>query len=78
MREANKLGIPVVAHVPQVGRNLRDHVDFVIAYQSSHKDLIGFMPGDIVNDLTASVGDANSHIPETKVFLCNIKRKDRA
>jgi hypothetical protein len=36
------------------------------------------VPGDICNDLTASVGDANSHIPETKVFLCNIKKKDRA
>ena len=34
--------------------------------------------GDIVNDLTASVGDPNSQIPETKVFLCNIKKKERA
>jgi formate dehydrogenase major subunit len=36
------------------------------------------VPGDIANDLTASVGDPNSQIPETKAFLCNIKRKDLA
>ena len=42
-----------------------------------HWGYAGIVPGDICNDLTASVGDANSHIPETKVFLCNIKRKDR-
>jgi formate dehydrogenase major subunit len=42
-----------------------------------HWGYAGIVTGDIVNDLTASVGDANSHIPETKVFLCNIKRKDR-
>jgi hypothetical protein len=36
------------------------------------------VPGDIVNDLTASVGDPNSYIPESKVFLCNLKKKDRA
>ena len=43
-----------------------------------HWGYAGIVPGDIANDLTASVGDANSYIPETKVFLCNIKRKDRA
>jgi hypothetical protein len=31
-------------------------------------------PGDIANDLTASVGDPNSWIPETKVFLCSLKK----
>jgi formate dehydrogenase major subunit len=43
-----------------------------------HWGYAGIVPGDIANDLTASVGDANSQIPETKVFLCNIKKKDRA
>jgi formate dehydrogenase major subunit len=43
-----------------------------------HWGYAGIVPGDIANDLTASVGDANSQIPETKVFLCNIKRKERA
>jgi formate dehydrogenase-N alpha subunit len=43
-----------------------------------HWGYAGMVPGDIVNDLTASVGDPNSYIPESKVFLCNLKRKDRA
>ena len=43
-----------------------------------HWGYAGIVPGDIANDLTASVGDANSQIPETKVFLCNIKRKDHS
>jgi choline dehydrogenase-like flavoprotein len=42
------MGIPLVAHLPGVGRNLRDHVDFVIAYTSKRRDLIGFMPRDII------------------------------
>jgi formate dehydrogenase major subunit len=41
-----------------------------------HWGYAGIVPGDIANDLTASVGDANSQIPESKVFLCNIKRKN--
>jgi choline dehydrogenase-like flavoprotein len=49
------MGIPPVLHVPGVGRNLRDHVDFVIAYQSQRKDLIGFMPGDLVNALRSAI-----------------------
>jgi choline dehydrogenase-like flavoprotein len=38
-----------------VGRNLRDHIDFVIAYRSQRKDLIGFMPGDLVNAARSSL-----------------------
>jgi choline dehydrogenase-like flavoprotein len=53
--ELQAMGIAPVLHLPGVGRNLRDHVDFVIAYQSCHRDLIGFMPGDIVNALRSSV-----------------------
>ena len=40
-----------------------------------HWGWAGIVPGDIANDLTASVGDPNTQIPESKVFLCNIKRK---
>jgi formate dehydrogenase-N alpha subunit len=40
-----------------------------------HWGYAGIVPGDIANDLTASVGDPNTQIPESKVFLCNIKRK---
>jgi len=43
-----------------------------------HWGYAGIVPGDIANDLTASVGDPNSWIPETKVFLCNLKKKARA
>ena len=43
-----------------------------------HWGYAGIVPGEIANDLTASVGDANSQIPESKVFLCNIKRKSSA
>ena len=40
-----------------------------------HWGWAGIVPGDIANDLTASVGDPNTFIPETKVFLCSLKRK---
>jgi formate dehydrogenase major subunit len=43
-----------------------------------HWGYAGIVPGDIANDLTASVGDPNSKIPETKVFLCTIKKKASA
>jgi anaerobic selenocysteine-containing dehydrogenase len=43
-----------------------------------HWGYAGIVTGDIANDLTASVGDGNSQIPETKAFLCNIKRKGPA
>jgi formate dehydrogenase major subunit len=36
------------------------------------------VPGDIANDLTASVGDPNTQIPESKVFLCNLRKKSPA
>ena len=49
------MGIAPVLHVPGVGRNLRDHIDFVIAYRSRRKDLIGFMPGDLINALRSSI-----------------------
>jgi choline dehydrogenase-like flavoprotein len=49
------MGIATVMHAPGVGRNLRDHVDFVIAYRSKRKDLIGFMPGDTVNAFRSAI-----------------------
>jgi len=63
------LGIPLVAHVPGVGRNLRDHVDFVIAYESSRKDLIGFMPGDIVNAFRSAI---RYHRDRRGIFTSNV------
>jgi choline dehydrogenase-like flavoprotein len=35
------LGIPVVHHLPGVGRNLRDHVDYVFGWKSDSLDLFG-------------------------------------
>jgi formate dehydrogenase major subunit len=43
-----------------------------------HWGYAGIVSGDIANDLTASVGDANSWIPESKVFLCRLKKKTTA
>jgi len=43
-----------------------------------HWGYAGIVPGDIANDLTACVGDPNSGIPETKVFLCKITRRKPA
>ena len=63
------IGIPSVVHLPGVGRDLRDHVDFVLAYQSPRKDLIGFMPGDIVNALRSAV---RYHRDRRGIFTSNI------
>jgi choline dehydrogenase-like flavoprotein len=70
------LRIPVVTHAPNVGRNLRDHVDFVIAYESPRKDLIGFMPGDLVNAFRSAIryrrdrrGIFTSNVAEAGGFL---------
>jgi choline dehydrogenase-like flavoprotein len=70
------MGIPVVAHVPGVGRNLRDHVDFVLAYQSPRKDLIGLGPIDLVNGIRSVVryardrrGILTSNIAEAGGFV---------
>lgn len=37
----------------------------------------GFATGATANDLTPSVGDPNTNIPEYKAFLCNIKKASR-
>ena len=70
------LGITPVVDLPGVGRNLRDHVDFVIAYRSHRKDLIGFMPGDMLSALRSAIryarerrGIFTSNIAEAGGFL---------
>jgi choline dehydrogenase-like flavoprotein len=40
-----KLGIPVVHHLPGVGRNLRDHVDYVFNHKARSLDLFGYSVG---------------------------------
>jgi len=39
--ELSRLGIPVIQHLPGVGKNLQDHPDFIFGYKSSSLDLIG-------------------------------------
>ena len=39
--DLQKLGIPVAHHLPGVGRNLRDHVDYVFSYRAHSLDLFG-------------------------------------
>ena len=77
------MGIAPVLHVPGVGRNLRDHVDFVIAYRSRRKDLIGFMPGDLVNALQSAIryrrerrGIFTSNIAEGGAFVRSLPGLD--
>lgn len=39
--ELKKLDIPVVQHLPGVGKNLQDHVDFIFTYHSDDINLLG-------------------------------------
>jgi choline dehydrogenase-like flavoprotein len=43
--ELQAQGIPVVADVPGVGKNLQDHPDFIFTYKSRSLDLMGISPG---------------------------------
>lgn len=37
-------GIPVIRDLPQVGRNLQDHLDYVLSYKSRRRDVVGLNP----------------------------------
>jgi len=39
--ELQKHGIPVVHHLPGVGKNLKDHPDFIFGYKSDDSNLLG-------------------------------------
>ncbi len=39
-----------------------------------HWGFCGMSKGAVTNDLSPSIGDANTTIPESKAFLCNIRR----
>ncbi|MBO9445687.1 FAD-dependent oxidoreductase [Ruegeria sp. R14_0] len=45
--ELNQHGIPIVHHLPGVGQNLQDHLDYVLSYESKRKDVIGLTPGGL-------------------------------
>lgn len=40
--ELKRHGIEPLHALPQVGNNLQDHLDFVLAYRTPHKDTLGF------------------------------------
>ncbi len=40
--ELQQHGIPVVQHLPGVGKNLQDHPDFIFGYKSKDTNLLGF------------------------------------
>ena len=40
-RRARRHGIPVVHELPGVGKNLQDHLDFILAWTSKDPDMIG-------------------------------------
>lgn len=42
--ELHKHGIPVLHHLPGVGRNLQDHLDINLNYRATHPDLIAMRP----------------------------------
>jgi choline dehydrogenase-like flavoprotein len=46
--ELKKHGIPVVHHLPGVGKNLQDHPDFVFCYKSKSQDTFGLSLGGAV------------------------------
>jgi anaerobic selenocysteine-containing dehydrogenase len=41
-----------------------------------HWGFMGMSTGASANDLTPSVGDPNTTIPEYKAFLCNVRRAE--
>ncbi len=42
-----------------------------------HWGYAGASKGPVANDLTPSIGDANTNIPEYKAFLCNVRKGGR-
>lgn len=42
------LGIPVVAHLPWVGQNLQDHLDYTVIHRAKTLDVLGGSPGGVL------------------------------
>lgn len=40
--ELEKVGVECVHHLPGVGKNLHDHIDYIISYKSKSKDTLGY------------------------------------
>lgn len=46
--ELDRHGIALCHHLPGVGRNLHDHIDYVVSHKSSCKDTLGLSVGNIL------------------------------
>jgi choline dehydrogenase-like flavoprotein len=42
--QLQRLGIPTLHHLPGVGQNLQDHIDFIFGFEIDSLDLFGFSP----------------------------------
>ena len=74
--DLQKLGIPVVHHLPGVGKNLQDHPDFVFGYKTRSLELGGFsLPGtarmikEIQRFRNTRRGQITSNYAEAGAFL---------
>ncbi|MTV37178.1 GMC family oxidoreductase [Duganella radicis] len=47
-QELARHGIPVHHALPGVGKNLQDHLDYILAYQCKEKDLFALAPGGVL------------------------------
>ncbi|MWB96983.1 glucose-methanol-choline oxidoreductase [Agromyces sp. MMS17-SY077] len=64
------LGIPVVAHSPEVGKNLRDHLMAVLAVEAKDDTLfVAEKPGELVQYLARKRGMLTSNVGEAYGFI---------
>lgn len=68
--ELSALGIPVVAHSPEVGKNLRDHLMAILAVEAKEDTLfLAEKPGELVQYLTRKRGMLTSNVGEAYGFI---------
>lgn len=68
--ELEKFGIDVVAHSPEVGKNLQDHLVSLLAVDAADGTLfLAEKPGQLVNYLTRKKGMLTSNVAEAYGFI---------
>ncbi|WP_350353295.1 GMC family oxidoreductase N-terminal domain-containing protein [Microbacterium sp. A8/3-1] len=68
--ELQKLGIAVVAHSPEVGKNLRDHLVSLLAVDTDKDTLfLAQKPGQLVSYLSQKKGMLTSNVAEAYGFI---------
>lgn len=82
--ELGQLGIPVVQHLPGVGKNLQDHPDFIFGYQTQSIDTMGIsirgsarMLSEIKRFRSARRGALTSNFAEGGAFLKTRQELDK-